>query len=167
MVYKFRNAHQVVYPDDEPSMPATTRQGLNTTQTRLPVQTPQPEPQSRVYNPNRKLQEMVYQVLKELMSEDYSTTINTPDSSTNMTDMSTSLDKEDPAKIASDQVKQRIDLVKQKKELEAKSKQNKQQRDQYATTVKNYDQFQKKTDRDGIDSVNKQLSQPTKPIQAM
>ena len=167
MVYKFRNAHQVVYPDDEPSMPATVRQGLNTNQPRLPAQTPQPEPKSRLYNPNRKLQEMVYTILKELVDEDYSSTINTPDSSTNMTDMSTSIEKEDPAKIASDQAKQRIDLVKQKKELEAKSKQNKQQRDQYATTVKNYDQFQKKTDRDGIDSVNKQLSQPTKPIQAM
>jgi ribosomal protein S25 len=60
-------------------------------------------------------------------------------------------------------------LVKQKKELEAKSKQNKQQRDNYATTVKNYDQFQKKTDRDSIDAVNKQISQPsqvTQPIQA-
>jgi len=140
---------------------------MNTNQPRLPTQTPQPEPQSRVYNPNRKLQEMVYEVLKELMDEDYSTTINTPDSSTNMTDMATTLDKEDPAAVARQQAQNRIDLIQQKKELEAKNKQDKQQRDNYATTVKNYDQFQKKNNRDAIDNVNKQLSQPTKPIQAI
>ena len=53
---------------------------------------------------------------------------------------------------------QKTDLVKQKKELEAKAKQDKQQHDQYATVVKNYDTFQKKNDRDAIDAINKQIS---------
>jgi hypothetical protein len=164
MVYKFRNAYQVIYTDDKP---ATVRQDLNTNKSRLPAQTPQPEPQSRLYNPNKKLQEMVYTILKELVDEDYSSTINSPDSSTNMTDMNTSIKKEDPSVIAKEKSQQKINLVQQKKELEAKDKQDKQQRDNYFTTVKNYDQFQKKNNRDAIDNVNKQLSQPTKPIQAM
>ena len=164
MVYKFRNAHQVVYPDDEPSMPATVRQGLNTNQPRLPTQTPQPEPGSRVYNQNRKLQEIVYTILKELVDEDYSSTINTPDSSDNMM---SNVDAEDPAKLARDAQQNKIDLVKQKKELEAKDKQDKQQRDGYQTVVKNYDQFQKQNNRKAIDGINKQIATPVKPINAI
>lgn len=114
------------------------------------------------------LQETVYSVLKDVMEEDYSSAINTPDSSTNMTNISgddTSVNGDSQAKINS---QNRQTLIKQKKELEDKSKQNKQQRDGYQTVVKNYDTFQKKNDRDAIDGINKQLSQPsTQPIQPM
>jgi molecular chaperone GrpE (heat shock protein) len=109
--------------------------------------------------PKKKLGEMVVKVLKSL-EEDYSTDINTPDSSTNMTSISSTSNQETPAQQSADASKQRVDLIKQKKELEAKAKQNKQQRDNYSTTVKNYDTFQKKTDRDAIDTINTQLSQP-------
>jgi len=111
------------------------------------------------------LQEMVYSVLKDLVAEDYSTTINTPDSSTNMTSISgdTTTDTQSQAKANSDM---RQNLLQQKKELEAKAKQNKEQRDNYQTVVKNYDTFQKANDRDAIDAVNKQLSKPpSQPIQ--
>ena len=161
MVYKFRNAHQIVYPDDEPYMPATNRQGLNVNQPRLSTLTPQPEPQSKFYNKNRRLQEIIYTILKGLVDEDYSFAMNaTTDSST----MPSAIDNDElPSQQNSDSAKNRINLIKQKKELEAKDKQDKQQRDGYSTVVKNYDQFQKKTNRDAIDSVNKQLSQPTSP----
>lgn len=144
MIYKFRNAHQVSN-EDEPNTPHI--------------------PHTLI--PKNPIQEIVYTILKELVDEDYSTSINTPDSSTNMTDMAASLDNEDPGKAAADAAKNRINLVKQKKELEIQAKQDKQQRDGYQTVVKNYDQFKKKDDRDAIDAVNKQLSQPAPPTQPM
>jgi hypothetical protein len=115
------------------------------------------------YEPANNLQETVYSILKELVDEDYSTTINTPDSSTNMTNMATTIGQEDPAAQAKQVAQNRINLVQQKKELEAKDKQDKQQRDNYSTTVKNYDQFQKKNNRDALDNINSQLSKVSSP----
>jgi len=164
MSFKFRNARQLISTGDEPPTPSSSRRGMDVTQPQPATHQKEPEAQSKIYNPNRKLQEIVYGILKELMDEDYSTDINTPDSSDNMTSMSTSTDvTKSPAQQKSDVAKQRQDLVAQKKELEAKSKQNKQQRDSYSTTVKNYDSIQKKQDRDALDSVNKQLSAPVPP----
>ena len=51
-------------------------------------------------------------------------------------------------------------LIKSKKQAEAEAKKNKQQRDQYATTVKSYDAFQKKNDREKLDNINKQIASP-------
>jgi hypothetical protein len=162
MVFKFRNAHHVVYPDDEPSNQSSNTLMTKTSEPRQPIITPKPEPGSRIYNKNRKLQEIVYEVLKELVDEDYSSS-----SSNDTNSMAASLDaaQKTPAQQAKEKSDRRINLVKQKKELEAKDKQEKQQRDNYSTVVKNYDQFQKLNNRNAIDNVNKQLSQPTVPTQ--
>lgn len=112
------------------------------------------------------LQNLVKEVLKEIMDEDYgSLNANLMVSGNN--DMASNVSSTNtqttttPSQQLSNASTQKINLVKQKKELEAKSKQNKQQRDNYETTVKNYDNFQKKTDRDALDAVNMQLSQPS------
>jgi hypothetical protein len=99
---------------------------------------------------------MVREMLEEIMDEEYSTSINEPDSSTNMTVGTEPL--KSPAQQRSDAQKAKVNLVQQKKEAEAEAKKNKQQRDQYATTVKSYDSFQKKNDRQNIDAINKKLS---------
>lgn len=113
--------------------------------------------------PPQSLQEMVYTILKELaVQEDfYSTTINDPASDTMDSNMD---DQKSMAQQRSDASKTRTDLIQAKKSAEAKSKQNKQQRDSYATTVKNYDSIQKKADREELDGINSQLSSPAKPI---
>lgn len=108
------------------------------------------------------IKQLIKEILMEILDEDYGAmnsnlmTTNGPDDSTNTNTTSTN----NTAQQTSDRASNRAELVKQKKELEAKSKQNKQQRDNYQTTVQNYDSFQKKTDRDAISAVNKQLSQP-------
>jgi len=165
LVYKFRNAHQVVYADDEPSNQSSTNVMTKTTEPRPAVTTPNPQADSSIYNKNRKLQEIVYTILKELVDEDYSSTTDTTTTPNLTNGMSDTLGAEtkSAAQQAKDRNDQRIALVKQKKELEANDKQDKQQRDNYATTVKNYDRFKKKNNRDAIDSVNKQLSSPTPP----
>lgn len=118
-----------------------------------------------------QLQNMVREILGEIMNEDYGDT--TTSSSDTMTGTSTTATTDDktPGEQAADNAKQKQDLVKQKQSLELQAKQNKQQRDQYATTVKNYDQIKKKADRDALDAVNKQLSQPpqvsTAPVSPM
>lgn len=112
-----------------------------------------------------EIQRLVKEILMEILDEDYGA-MNASLMTTNgpSTDNATTATTTTPAQQASDQAKTRADLVKQKKELEAKAKQNKQQRDNYQTTVQNYDSFQKKTDRDALDSVNKQISQPQSTI---
>jgi len=157
MVYKFRNAHQVAYPSDvsnnnNKTPPVST--GTNNTISQQPIQ-----------NPKRKIQEIVREILKKLVDEDYSSTTTTATSG-NTSPSDSSNTSTSTSKSSGDINKQKQDLIKQKRELESKAKQNKQQRDNYDTTVKNYDKFQKKSDRDSIDSVNKQISAPTPPTSA-
>jgi hypothetical protein len=134
-------------------------QSTNTEPQEPQIGVPQQREQTKLSPKVRSsLQKMVREVLGEIMDEEideeYDVNINDPSSPDNMT---TSVDK---AQQKSNPAAQRQALVKQKQALELQSKQNKQQRDQYATTVKNYDQVKKKADRDAIDTVNKQISQP-------
>lgn len=138
---KFKDAHQVL---PEPALAESIR------------------PQIR-----QQIQDLVKEVLKEIIDEDYgslNTSLMTTNGPSDSTTSSTTSTSTNPTQQASDLAKARTDLVKQKKDLEAKAKQNKQQRDNYDTTVKNYDEFQKKTDRDALGAVNKQLSQPKPTI---
>lgn len=142
MTFKFKMAHQVASPDETPAVdsPSTI------------VGAPKAPPVSG----KEQLRNMVRECLKELMegSLDGGEEIDTSLS------MSDTLDSEkSDAEKRSEQNKKQADLVKQKKELEAKAKQNKQQRDNYFTTVKNYDNFQKKNDRDALDATTKQIAQ--------
>lgn len=117
MVSKFRNAYQATHSEGDVKLNEQTIK-------------------------YKQIQEMVYEILNELIDEDYSTSMTQSDSSSNdnMTNgMASSLDNEDPAKIARDATQNRINLVKQKKELEAKDKQDKQQRDGYSILVYPYD----------------------------
>ena len=98
----------------------------------------------------------IQKLVHEILDEEYSTSINEPDSSTNLTNGTEPL--KSPAEQRADAQKQKVALVQRKKEAEAEAKKNKQQRDQYATTVKSYDSFQKKNDRAEIDAINKELS---------
>jgi len=155
LTFKFKNAHQVSSTEQTPNVT-----NVNSNQPRRPVSAYNQQPNSGGYTQNGKLQEIVKNILKKL-SEDMTSNSNNLN-----TGMASSLDieKESPAKQSANAAKQRIDLVKQKKELEATAKQNKQKSDAYSTEVKNYNSFQKKADRDSIDSINKQLSQPSKII---
>jgi hypothetical protein len=112
------------------------------------VQKPQPVPQQ----PARTIsKETFQQVVAEMLGE-----LSTPQGGSSMA-MDTTTDTTAGTQPTT------IDLNQQKRDAEAKAKQNKQQRDSYDTTVKNYDRIQKKTDRDQIDAINKQISQPSKP----
>ena len=140
---KLGKAHQVASPGDE-NLTQSDVVGLTT------------ESLSNI--PKGKLEKIVYEILDEIMmDEDYSTTINEPDSSTNMTNTNS---QQTPAEKVTAANKQKKDLVQKKKEIELQSKQDKQQRDQYATTVRNFDSIKKKANRDALDAVNKQISQP-------
>ena len=143
MLNKYRNAHQVV-GKEEPLLPSETP--------RVAV--------SPTFREN--VTKMVHEILKEIMDEDYSSTMSsTTGNSSDTTDMASALDaKKTPEQQRSDNIKNKEDLVKKKHELELQAKQNKQQRDQYATTVRNYDQIKRKSDRDAITAINKQISQP-------
>lgn len=143
MTNKFRNAHQVA-GKEEPSLPSESPRVAT----------------SPSFKEN--VTKMVHEILKEIMDEDYSSSTTSTTGGSSTTDMATSLDtQKTPEQQRSDNIQNKEDLVKKKHELELQAKQNKQQRDQYATTVRNYDQIKRKTDRDAITAVNKQISQPT------
>jgi nicotinamide mononucleotide adenylyltransferase len=157
MTSKFRQAHQVSIPDEERavSMPSMASMVRGSVAPKSPVPNPQ-APLRKESKVKSQLQKMVREMLGEIMDEEYSTSINEPDSSTNMTAGTEPL--KSPAQQRSDAQKAKVDLVKQKKEAEAKAKENRQRRDQYSTTVKSYDSFQKKNDRDSIDAINKKIA---------
>ena len=149
---KFKSAYRSVSPEEPvnrvnrirlPSTPKVNQPQINNTT------------KSRIH-------QMVREVLGEIMDEDYGGMTTSNSSGMNAGGISdTTIDTKTPAQQKSDYAKQKQSLVKQKQALELQAKQDKQQRDQYATTVKNYDQVKKKADRDAIDTVNKQLSQPS------
>ena len=144
IVYKFRNAHQVAYPSD-----VSTN---NNKASAVPTGINEPTPKQQIQNPKRKIQEIVREILKKMVDEDYSSSTTTTATSGDTTSPSDSSNTStSTSQSSSDINKQKQDLIKQKRELESKGKQDKQQRDNYETTVKNYDKFQKKTDRDAID----------------
>jgi len=161
MTSKFRSAHQVSIPDEEKprAMPSMSSLIRGKTNPQISATTSQPTVKR---DAKSQLQKMVREMLGEILDEEYSTDINTPDSTDNMT--SGLAKQKTPAQQKSDAQKQKVDLVKKKQEAEAEAKKNKQQRDQYATTVKSYDNFQKKNDRDKLGAINKQLSQKSSPI---
>jgi nicotinamide mononucleotide adenylyltransferase len=109
---------------------------------------------------NEGLKSQLQRMVREIMDEEYGMASDVENTGRDDagTDVSKTLNQQ-----KNDLAKQRVDLVKQKKEAEAKAKQNKQQRDQYSTTVKSYDSFQKKNDRDAIDTINTQLSKRVVP----
>ena len=154
---KFKQGHQVASPDVEspseevPIASKDRNQSMTVPQARVP---------STTFKEN--ITKLVHEVLKEIMDEDIMST-STTDSSDGESDtgMSSALDTN---KKKSDNATQIKDLNQQKKEAEAEAKKNKQQRDQYSTVVKNYDAYQKKNDREKIDTVNRELRQPKQPI---
>jgi hypothetical protein len=141
MVTKFRMARQVASPEEEPAV-------------------------SSIANPKRQLEELVYEILKEeTMDEYYSSTINQPDSTDNITggmDGNGETDKtESPAKQKSDALKKKIGLVKQKQQAE---------RDLHGLQTdlkwKQADVIRKRKDelpgkRKEIDAINKQITATT------
>jgi hypothetical protein len=111
---KFKMAHQVMSPEEEPSQPAMTDVGAETQI--YPSKSFSP---SEIYNSRRKLKEMVYEILEEIMDEDYSTTINEPDSSTTDKGTSgTSNGEKSSSQQRADATKQKQDLVAQKRQAE-------------------------------------------------
>ena len=162
MASKFRYAHQNAYPGEErltsmPSMKSLIRGQPN----KIPTSN------ATISNAFKsQIQELVYEVLGEIMDEDYDTMINTPDDSDNITQgMADTLGDEKMSSTQQkvDAQKKKADLVKQKKAIELQSKQDKEQRDSYATTVKNYDTIKKKSNRDALNAVNQQISHPIQP----
>lgn len=156
---KFRSAHQVSSNDDEqrvamPSLASMVR-GKGTPLSPVPT----PQAPLRKESAKSKLQKMVREMLGEILDEEYSTTINDPSSSGNMTAGASQL--KTPAQQRVDASKQRQDLIQQKKAAELQQKQDKEQRDSYATTVKNYDTIKKKANRDNLDAINKQIANPS------
>ena len=64
IVYKFRNAHQVTYPSDvSPN---------NNKASTSPTVINEPTPKQQIQNPKRKIQEIVREILKKMVDEDYS-----------------------------------------------------------------------------------------------
>jgi hypothetical protein len=103
MVSKFRMARQVASPEIEPSQPSIMSQ--------------QPTPIS--HSQQRKLEELVYEILRETMDEDYSTTINDPSSTTdNLTGGMDGNGNESPAQQKADASKNKQSLVKKKQKAE-------------------------------------------------
>ena len=103
---KFKSAHQV-------ALPAEPRQSSATDIATEPTPT---KPASIPISSKKRIEEMVYDVLEEIMDEDYSTTINTPDSTDNMT---AGVDGEKSlAQQRADAAKQKQDLVTQKGQAE-------------------------------------------------
>ena len=123
LAMKFRQAYQFISRVDTPLEPHSSHFSTRVTNPREP--SPMPKFPKNVYNPKKKLQEMVREILKELMDEEYSsssvTTMNgmddtQPDSSS---DMASTIDKEkSPAQQKSDAAKQKVDLNKQKAQAE-------------------------------------------------
>ena len=158
---KFKQGYQVASPNVEtppeeiPSVSRSRNQPITVPQARVP---------STAFKEN--ITKLVHEILREIMDEDIMST-STMDSSNDGSDtsMASSLDqKKSLDQQKSDSATQLKDLNQQKKEAEAEAKKNKQQRDQYSTVVKNYDAYQKKNDREKIDTVNLALRQPKQPI---
>ena len=158
---KFKQGYQVSSTNTEQppeEMPPISRSRSQ------PITVPQARVPSAAFKEN--ITKLVHEILREIMDEDIMST-STMDSSNDGSDtsMSSALDKnKDLDKQKSDNATQIKDLNQQKKEAEAEAKKNKQQRDQYSTVVKNYDAYQKKNDRERIDTVNRELRQPKQPI---
>lgn len=138
MTFKFRMAHQVAGNDEQPIRESSSR--ITTT---------------------KQLQDMVRDVLWEIISEDYSTTINTPDSSTNMTSISGQ--QQNPAQQRADASKQKADLVKQKQKAERDldGMEKDLQWKQSDVLRKRKDELPNK--RKELDALNKQISQASNP----
>ena len=114
-------------------------------------------------NPKRQLEELVYEILREeTMDEDYSTTINDPDSSDNLTggtsDTTTSTTQQSPAQQKADATRRKQDLNKKKQqaERELKGLRTDLQWKQADVLRKRKDELPGK--RKEIDAINKQLS---------
>lgn len=138
MTLKFRMAYQVADTGTQPIKESTSR--IATT---------------------KQLQDMVRDVLWEIISEDYSTTINTPDSSTNMTSISGQ--QQNPAQQRADAAKQKADLVKQKQtaERDLDGMEKDLQWKQSDVLRKRKDELPAK--RKELDALNKQISQASNP----
>jgi len=118
----------------------------------------------RYPNVEKSLSNAVTEILGEIMNEDFSSTLNnTSADGDNNTSTTTDNSTQSSAQQASDKALKVQTLVQQKKAQELQSKQDKQQRDGYATTVRNYDTIKKKANRDKLDSLNKQISQAANP----
>jgi FAD synthase len=170
MIHKFRLAHQVAYPSDEPSMPVATRAGTNVNNPRLSTSTPQPEPQNRIYNPNRRLEEMIREILFEALQvskkrklkkqqsvKEYVTGMLTPNTSVQSTQSGNDNSVQN-GKKGVNTAYDRQQLLDKKRNLEDENEQNKSQRKTAASYIQNYDQNLKKNNRAELDSINQQLS---------
>ncbi len=147
MVEKFRYAHQVSVGDDGPI-----------TSTAVNLATRINQPQYATPLPKQKIGEIVVQVLKGLV-EDYSTTINEPDSSDNLTNMASTLGKEKSyAQKSADMAKQKIELSKKKQasERDLKGLETDLKWKQSDVLRKRKDEIPDK--RKELDMLNKQLS---------
>jgi hypothetical protein len=148
MTFKFRAAHQVALPAEP--QPSSAVDNANTPTPTKPARIP--------ISSKKRLEEMVYEVLEEIMmDEDYSTTINEPDSTTD--NMTAGVDGEkSPAQQRSDATKAKQDLVKKKGQAERDLKGLKTDLDWKQSDVlrKRKDELPNK--RRELDDLNKQLA---------
>ncbi len=160
---KFKNAHQVspdVETPEEPSrMPGRRNQPMI-------VQTPK-EP-SLAFKEN--ITKMVHEILKEIMDEDYSSSMSsTLDSGgSDTTDMATTLDKQKtPAEQNAEKAKKKADLVnlKQRTERDLDGIQKDLKWKQSDVIRKRKDEIPNK--RKELDAINKQIAQPDNSITAL
>ena len=155
---KFKQGYQVV-SNETPQQEMPT-QSVSRNQ---PITVPQQKAPSTAFKEN--ITKLVHEILREIMDEDYSSTMSdTLDTSNGgpSTDMATSLDKQlSPAQQKSDQLKKKQDLVKQKQQAE---------RDldgiQKDLKWKQSDVLRKRKDelpnkRKEIDMLNKQIANPS------
>lgn len=155
MATKFRMAHQVVAPDEDPSMPGVTNIATKSVQPNLPTSFPVSPQSSRTYNPKRKLQELVHEMLKEMMDEDY----GQMNSDLQASDMADTMGQTD-AQQRADATQQKTSLSKQKQQAERDLKSAESDLKWKKDSV---DQLRKDTipnQRKNIDSLNKQLTDP-------
>lgn len=143
MTTKFKKAHQVASPGDE-TLTQSDVIGLTT--------------ETLSHIPKRKLENMVYEILDEIMmDEDYSTTINEPDSTTDNITAGVNGEKS-PAQQRADANKAKQDLVKKKGQAERDLKGLKTDLDWKKSDIlrKRKDELPNK--RKELDDLNKQLA---------
>jgi len=156
---KFKMAHQVASPENTPLPPIATNVDNNNSGPATAY--PQSVSNSRVYNPQRKLEELVYEILGEIMDEDYSTTINDPSSSSTDGNLTGGMDgksQESPAQQKANAAKTKQSLVqkKQKAERDLKGLQTDLKWKQSDVLRKRKDELPGK--RKELDTLNKQIA---------
>ena len=166
---KFKLAYQVVDPKSD--NPDTDRSHQNYTDPNISSQMPTSSNsavrgRAQTQMPIRKdvrerLQKMVREILGEIMNEDMASSIS--DTSSTADTLPTATNADDQEKTSGQVAQDKNMAIKNLQATELQAKQDKQQRDSYATTVKNYDQIKRKADREAINTARDNLRKASTP----